>query len=410
MPKFNEWFFTMIFFSAILGIVVACILFFINRNRSLSPRLLSVYLLMFSLVTLQNSLSYTSFFLHFPHLWRFTAWASFGAPVVAYLYVRSVLQQNFKLKRSDWFFFGLVLFGVLTFSRFYLLPAGEKLEVVKAFMANKTLIGKEPEGLLPIGWGIAIRLIMGMGFLTAQYVMLAKMFQKLKTTAASDALRQNMSTIRWLFLFTTVITIFYLIIIVAHYLLIRFSIDLSSLIFFSFFFTILFISLYLLAKPSILYGLQGWLQSPQPYTNITPAAEPVLVDDKRPTLSLGQGQVYKSALETHVFQNQPYRKSGYKIKDLADELAIPSYQLSAFINQEYGKNFNELINDYRVDYITNLLKNDPDYYQFTLEALAREAGFNSRNSFFSAVKKKTGKTPSEFFSTRSLTSYSDNLG
>lgn len=231
-------------------------------------------------------------------------------------------------------------------------------------MANKMLIGKEPEGLLPIGWGIAIRMILGISFLAAQYLMLAKMFKKLKSSAPSDALHQNRGTLRWLFLFTTIITVFYLIIIVAHIFLIRFSIDLSGLIFFSFFFTILFISLYLLAKPSILYGLQGWLQEPAPGVVPAPATEPGPVDEKKPTLSIEQGMAYKYPLET-------------------------------------GKNFNELINEYRVDYLSSLLKNSPEYDNYTLEGLAWEAGFNSRNSFLTSVKKKTGQTPSAFFGTKS---------
>lgn len=98
--------------------------------------------------------------------------------------------------------------------------------------------------------------------------------------------------------------------------------------------------------------------------------------------------------------NQPYRKSGYKIRDLSEELTIPSYILSAFINQQYGKNFNELINDYRVDFMAGHLSQSLEKLQYTLEYLAKDAGFNSRNAFFAAVKKKTGKTPSEFFGIR----------
>jgi AraC-like DNA-binding protein len=79
------------------------------------------------------------------------------------------------------------------------------------------------------------------------------------------------------------------------------------------------------------------------------------------------------------------------------ELNIPGYQLSAFINQEYGKNFNELINEYRLDYLEELLQSKPDYFQYTMEALGNMVGFNSRSAFIQAVKKKTGKPPVEHF-------------
>jgi methylphosphotriester-DNA--protein-cysteine methyltransferase len=44
-----------------------------------------------------------------------------------------------------------------------------------------------------------------------------------------------------------------------------------------------------------------------------------------------------------------------------------------------------------------MLKTSPELYQFTLEALGKMAGFNSRSTFIAAVKKISGRTPQEFF-------------
>jgi AraC-like DNA-binding protein len=52
-----------------------------------------------------------------------------------------------------------------------------------------------------------------------------------------------------------------------------------------------------------------------------------------------------------------------------------------------------------VQYLENLVKNNAEYANFTLEALGKAAGFNSRSTFIAAVKRNTGKTPQEFFST-----------
>jgi YesN/AraC family two-component response regulator len=89
------------------------------------------------------------------------------------------------------------------------------------------------------------------------------------------------------------------------------------------------------------------------------------------------------------------------ISDLSRELNLPAYMLSAFINQEYGKNFNELINEYRVNYLVNEMKSSLDHSQYTLEAMGNLAGFNSRAAFIAGVKKTTGKKPSEVFGRRS---------
>jgi AraC-like DNA-binding protein len=105
-----------------------------------------------------------------------------------------------------------------------------------------------------------------------------------------------------------------------------------------------------------------------------------------------------SRIENHFKNNKPFLAGGYKIKDLSLQLNIPIYLISTFINQEYGKNFNEFINDYRLDYVKDLLEESPDSQNFTLEAIAQSAGFNSRNTFIGAVKKKFGMTPTSYFS------------
>jgi AraC-like DNA-binding protein len=88
---------------------------------------------------------------------------------------------------------------------------------------------------------------------------------------------------------------------------------------------------------------------------------------------------------------------GYSIRDLSIGVNIPVYQLSAFINQEYGKNFSEWINDHRFLFLQKMVAENGDFHLYTLEALGKLAGFNSRTSFISAIKKRTGKTPSEYF-------------
>jgi len=49
------------------------------------------------------------------------------------------------------------------------------------------------------------------------------------------------------------------------------------------------------------------------------------------------------------------------------------------------------------DHLQDMLKTSPELYKFTLEALGKMAGFNSRSTFMAAVKKISGKTPLEYF-------------
>jgi AraC-like DNA-binding protein len=119
---------------------------------------------------------------------------------------------------------------------------------------------------------------------------------------------------------------------------------------------------------------------------------------RRQYISVEQGNEYRERLKAHLDRNRPFLKQRYTIRDLSGELGIPSYLLSAFINQEYGKNFSEFINDYRVDYLMDMAENDPNYLlTYTLEVIGQMGGFSSRTAFIAAVKRKTGKNPSEIF-------------
>ncbi|MBM3446019.1 MAG: helix-turn-helix domain-containing protein [Bacteroidota bacterium] len=82
--------------------------------------------------------------------------------------------------------------------------------------------------------------------------------------------------------------------------------------------------------------------------------------------------------------------------ELARELKIPVYQLSTFINQEYQKSFVQYINDQRFQQVLEMKEADPDFKSYTIDYIGKKIGFSSRTSFVEFIKKRTGKTPSEF--------------
>jgi AraC-like DNA-binding protein len=402
MQHLADWYFAIVFFVTLLGFLVAGILFFVNKTDTFSSRLLSGFLVCICILVLNNELMATRFFLNFPHFWRSTVFFSFCFQAFGYLYVRTVLQQSYGFKKTDFLFFLPALLYTLTWIPFYILPASEKLVLIQQIITHNELIAKEPEGILPLGLGTLSRAFFGLGCSIAQYIMLFKWKRNLELAPKNK--EQNLGTYRWLFYFTNIVTSLYLValILIVFQLTIYFSI--WRTVIFAITFTILFIVGYLLRKPSILYGMTGWLQQaePEPITanseNITNEKQVPIMETPKNSLSIEQGKIYKQVLENHFNTNHPFIKGGYTMSDLSAELTIPAHQLSAFINQEYGKNFNELINSYRVEYLEGLVKNTTEYQNYTLEALGKLAGFKSRAAFYAAVKKKTNLTPAALFS------------
>jgi AraC-like DNA-binding protein len=395
MPLSIDWYFVFFFFTGSLGLVVACILYFLNHNKSLAPRLLAVYLLIMSLLVIINSLTFTNFFLAFPHLWRVFGFTHFLAPAIAYLYVYAVVNQSFSLHRRDYLLFIPALVYTLCLLPFYLLPTESKLEVIKQFMTDRALISLEPETLILKSWSIPAKLAFGILLLFGQYRLLAQWRRNKLKTAYQEL--QNSITYRWLFLFTKLVSIFYLVLIVEYSFHISRILNLSTVICLTFSLNILFICIYLFTRPSILYGFKGWFQEGSLGIASTPFESAAIVPAKKSTLTIEQGENFRQKLENYFEDQQPYTKAGYRIRDLSAALDIPLYLLSAFINQEYGKNFNELLNDYRIAYLTEMAKNTKDFHQYTLDALSHKAGFNSRTTFISAVKKRTNQNPSDYF-------------
>lgn len=106
-------------------------------------------------------------------------------------------------------------------------------------------------------------------------------------------------------------------------------------------------------------------------------------------------QEYKKRLLTHLSEHESYLESNLSLRILAEQIDIHPNQLSYLINVSFGKNFNELINQYRIEAFKSIAK-EPKNAHLTIEGLAYESGFNSKTVFNTYFKKETGLTPKQF--------------
>jgi AraC-like DNA-binding protein len=106
-------------------------------------------------------------------------------------------------------------------------------------------------------------------------------------------------------------------------------------------------------------------------------------------------ELIKYRLEEFMNREKPFLKPGYSIKELATDLHMPSYKLSAYINKRMGMNFNDYLNQFRIKYCEELIKRQTDGKPL-MQQLAQRCGFHNRNSFTTAFKKFTGRTPSDY--------------
>jgi AraC-like DNA-binding protein len=74
---------------------------------------------------------------------------------------------------------------------------------------------------------------------------------------------------------------------------------------------------------------------------------------------------------------------------------VSPHQLSETLNQTIGRNFNEYVNDFRVEEAKALLL-DPAYRHYSILAVAYEVGFPSKSVFYKVFKDRTSQSPTGY--------------
>lgn len=102
-----------------------------------------------------------------------------------------------------------------------------------------------------------------------------------------------------------------------------------------------------------------------------------------------------------LIQEEFYLDTEMTLDKMSIILNTNKLYLSQFINSEYNKNFNNFLNQFRIEKAQKLLiSNEFDYY--SLDGIAKMVGFNSRSTFYATFKKITGVTPLFFKNSNSI--------
>lgn len=99
-----------------------------------------------------------------------------------------------------------------------------------------------------------------------------------------------------------------------------------------------------------------------------------------------------------IKEKELYLNPNFSLTDAAKELRLTKHVLSQYINEKLDKSFPALMNEYRIEKAKRLLESKSNY---TIESLGYDSGFSSKSTFFTAFKKATGMTPTEYQKTLS---------
>ena len=105
--------------------------------------------------------------------------------------------------------------------------------------------------------------------------------------------------------------------------------------------------------------------------------------------------LWKSKIQTLIQYESLYNNPELTLSDIAKKLDTNVSIISKTINQGFRMNFNDFINNYRIEEIKKAFDND-EHKKSTLLGIAFDCGFNSKATFNRAFKKNTGFSPKQY--------------
>ncbi len=112
------------------------------------------------------------------------------------------------------------------------------------------------------------------------------------------------------------------------------------------------------------------------------------------TIHSADDQTLAEAILAKLAQGELFREAQLKVADLAQQLNAGEHKISRVITQVLGeRNFNQLINRYRIAYASEQLRAWPNRSVIDISA---DSGFASLGPFNRAFKASMGCTPSEY--------------
>lgn len=95
-------------------------------------------------------------------------------------------------------------------------------------------------------------------------------------------------------------------------------------------------------------------------------------------------------------KSKDFLKKDVNLNNLSKQFDTNTKYLSEIIKSYKNKNFNQYLNELRIDYLINQLNNNEKVLNTKVSYLASDFGFNSHSSFSTLFTQYVGQSPSEY--------------
>ena len=316
-----------------------------------------------------------------------------------YFYIRGLITDDHQLTKYDWIHFIPAVLFFINIQPYFLNGWAFKLQYAENVIKDVNSFINIDYIFLPPKFSFLTRPLFAIVYVIASIILIYK--RGIKESYLTDQVKL---IYRWIILLVTTSVILYLGFLLFSVLSILInSFTLAENKGFIFLYAtvigLLILNLSLLFFPNILYGLPQF-----DYVIVTKKnregqqrlgiVEDVKKQSKSFEISSEKLDLLKLKIDRYI-ENKPYLNSDFNLTMMSSDINIPVHHLSYYFNEHLNIGFNTWKNNFKIDHVITLINNGAGEI-LTLDALAKQAGFGSRTSFFNSFKQKIGVTPSEY--------------
>lgn len=402
-------------FSCLLGLFLPLVLLYFNKGYLTANRYLASFLFLASLYVLENfyffygkSLNIIAFF---------TCVHAFFYLIgpFAFFYMRSILRDNSKLKKTDYLHFVLFVLSFIGYTPYFFSSWDYKLMVAQnLYSENWNIAPFHLNNIFPHKIDQVFNVLHTYFYSIALWYLLWH-YKKPANQSAINT-KQYKLIKSWLIIFAsilTIITINFTVAMANIWLYDDKSIFLNrasgALLFASFVYVGM--NMVILFFPHIMYGLPIDLkfESKGSETKIAKTNPSTFVATEisiqvPPQIQIEKNELqlftpeYRKIIEASLqsFQERKmFLNADFRLNQISKESGIPAHHLTYFFNYIIKISFSDWRNNLRIEKAKDLIYQG-ETNRFTLQAISLKCGFASQNTFIRSFKNVTGTTPSNY--------------
>jgi AraC-like DNA-binding protein len=338
------------------GLLFSVFLLLLTSSKKLPSRILFLFTLFISLLSLSNLLVNLNFVPDYQYGVFFGL--SFG-PLLLF-FGRSLIYNDYRLSASDFNHFVLPLLG---FTGFIVLP----------FLNIYSVDVRKFNSLITVT--VSVQFFLYVFWLYQEIAI----YNSAIKNSFSTITKINLSWLRYLIISTTILFA----IVVAESLLSD-DFDYVMTIFIYFYILIFINGLYYkgVRQPEVFSGISSMdvhsFNKPKYHYS---------------DLSEESADQYLMHLLEYMDKAKPFLKAELTLDMIATETGIPTRAISQIINEKLRKNFFDFVNGYRVERAKELLVSNEN---LRVSEIMYDCGFDSKSTFNQVFKKFASQTPSEY--------------